>query len=306
MTLLAFQGSLELGLIYGLLALGIFLSFRILNVADLTVDSSFTSGAAVSALLTLAGHPYLGLLAGFAVGTLAGFVTAFLQTKLKIQPILAGILTMTGLYSINLVILGGSPNVSLLRSDTVFTPVAALAGGKYAKLLAVFVLAVLVCLLLSLFFKTKLGLSIRATGDNEDMVRASSINSNFTKTIGLMLANGLAALSGAVLCQYQSFVDVNMGTGMVVVGLASLIIGEIIFGKRGILRHAVAVVLGSCVYRIIIALVLQANLAAFYPKLISALIVTLAVSYPAVREKFQFARRRRRKPAAGKAEGKEE
>ena len=120
--------------------------------------------------------------------------------------------------------------------------------------------------MLSLFFKTKLGLSIRATGDNEDMVRASSINSNFTKTIGLMLANGLAALSGAVLCQYQSFVDVNMGTGMVVVGLASLIIGEIIFGKRGILRHAVAVVLGSCVYRIIIALVLQANLAALFPR----------------------------------------
>lgn len=306
MTLLAFQGSLELGLIYGLLALGIFLSFRILNVADLTVDSSFTSGAAVSALLTLAGHPYLGLLAGFAVGTLAGFITAFLQTKLKIQPILAGILTMTGLYSINLVILGGSPNVSLLRSDTVFTPAAALAGDKYARLLAVLVLAVLVCLLLSLFFKTKLGLSIRATGDNEDMVRASSINSDFTKTIGLMLANGLVALSGAVLCQYQSFVDVNMGTGMVIVGLASLIIGEIIFGKRGILRHVVAVVLGSCVYRIIIALVLQANLAAFYLKLISALIVTLAVSYPAVREKLQFARRRHKKPAAGKAAGKEE
>lgn len=306
MTLTAFQGALELGLIYGLLALGIFISFRILNVADLTVDSSFTTGGAVSALLTLAGHPYLGLLAGFTVGSLAGLITAFLQTKLKIQPILAGILTMTGLYSINLLIMGGSPNISLLGSDTVYTPVAALLGNDLSKLAAVFVLALLICILLPVFFKTQLGLSIRATGDNEDMVRASSINSDFTKTIGLMLSNGLVGLSGAALCQYQSFVDVNMGTGMVIVGLASLIIGEIIFGKRGILRHVVAVVLGSCVYRIIIALVLQANLSASYLKLISALIVTLAISYPAVREKFRFARRRHAKRPTGVSEEKGE
>ena len=272
MSLFAFQGAVELGLGYGLLAIGLYISYRIVNVADLTVDGSFTLGAAVSAVLTAAGHPVFGVLAAMVIGSLAGFATAFLQTKMKIQPILAGILTMTALYSVNLRIMG-KPNVPLLGADTIFTMMASVVGDKFSKLLTCLLIVLIIMAAVVLFFRTQLGLSIRATGDNEDMVRSSSINSDMTKTIGLCMANAIVALSGAVIAQMQMFADSSMGIGMVVIGLASIIIGEVIFGHSSVLRSVIAVTLGSVIYRIIIAEVLELGMPQGDLKLISSVIV---------------------------------
>lgn len=219
------MSALELGCIYALVALALFLSFRILNIADMTTDGAFTLGCAVSATIAVAGHPLLALPAAMAAGACAGFITAFLQTKLKIPSILAGIITNTGLYTVNLAVMGFSSNVSMVKADTMFSLVKPYLGSFY-KLIPAAVLTVAVGILLTLFLKTRLGLSIRATGDNPDMVRASSINTAFTVTVGLCLSNAMTALSGAVLAQYQKTADINLGTGMVIIGLASLIIGE--------------------------------------------------------------------------------
>lgn len=286
MSLFALQGASELGLIYGLMALGLFVSYRVLDIPDLTVDSSFTLGAAVSAMFSAAGHPLLGLLLAIAAGWMAGMLTAFLQTKLGIQPILAGILSMTALYSINLHVMGGKANVSLLGTPTIF-PAAAVPFGK----LGVALLFVLIAgVFLILFFRTPLGLCIRATGDNEAMVRTSSINTDQMKFIGLGLANALVGLSGGLLAQYQSFADLSMGIGMVVIGLASLIIGEVIFGRPNVWRNVIAVILGAIVYRVIIGFVLARGMSPNNLKLISAVIVTLAISYPLILEKYKLIR----------------
>ncbi|WP_312641773.1 ABC transporter permease subunit [Hydrogenoanaerobacterium sp.] len=293
MTFMALQGSVELGLIYAFMALGIFVSFRILNVPDLTVDGSFTLGASCSAVLTLAGYPFLGLLIGIAAGALAGLVTAFLQTKMKIQPILSGILTMTALYSVNLRIMQKRGNVSLLNIPTVFEPMKKLVGDQLAKLVLPLLLMVILISLLVLFFKTQLGMSIRATGDNEDMVRSSSINADFTKAVGLAIGNAIVGFAGALIAQYQQFSDINMGIGMVVIAMASLIIGEVLFGSRTLLQHVVAVTLGSIVYRIIIAMVLRANISQSDLKLISSVIVALALSFPVVKNKVVLSKMRK-------------
>ncbi len=283
MSLFALQGAVELGLIYALMSLGLFVSYRILDIPDLTVDSSFTLGAAVAAMLTVAGHPYLGLGLAVAAGTLAGCLTAFLQTKLQIQPILAGILSMTALYSINLHVMDGKAQVSMLKTASLYT----LSSGKFSKLLVSGAILLAVCLMLGFFFRTQLGLCIRATGDNEDMVRSSSINTERMKFIGLGLANALVALSGGMLAQYQNFADLSMGIGMVVIGLASLIIGEVIFGRPDIPRNILAVVLGSIIYRTIIAFVMARGMSPNDLKLISAAIVVLAISYPAILQKVR-------------------
>lgn len=281
-SMYALQGAVQLGLAYGLMAIGLFISYRIVNVADLTVDGSFTLGAAVCAMLTAAGHPVIGFLGAMTAGACAGFVTGFLQTKLHIQPILAGILVMTGLYSVNLHIMGGKPNVPLLGTKTVFTGAASLMGEETAKVVISLLFVVCVSILVIWFFKTQVGLTIRATGDNEDMVRSSSINSDITKMIGLGIANAIVSISGAVICQMQMFADANMGIGMVVIGLASIIIGEVLFGKSSIQRSVAAVVCGSIVYRIIIALVLEFGLPQSDLKLISSVIVIIAISYPII------------------------
>ena len=323
MNLMAWQGSIELGIIYGFMALGIFVSFRILNIPDLTVDGSFTLGASCSAIITLAGHPFLGLLAGALAGAIAGLITAFLQTKMKIQPILAGILTMTGLCSINLRIMQKRGNVSLLNIPTVFDPMKQVFGD-YAKLLFPLLLIAVVILAMTLFFKTQLGLSIRATGDNEDMVRSSSINADFTKTVGLSLGNAIVGLSGALIAQYQQFSDINMGIGMVVIAMASLIIGEVLlFLGRSLQWHIISVVIGSIFYRLIIMFVLNFNpadrlspylanaaegsfshhLLSFVIqygevstsdlKLISSIIVGLALSYPVIKDRMEIRKLRK-------------
>lgn len=292
-SLIALQGAVELGLGYGLVALGLYISYRILNVADLTVDGSFTLGASVSAVLAGAGHPCLGMILALAAGAGAGAVTAFLQTKMRIQPILAGILVMTGLYSVNFRVMGNKPNISLLGSQTIFTLGARYIDERFVKLILCLAIVAVSMALVTLFFKTQLGLSIRATGDNEDMVRSSSINSDMTKTIGLSMANAIVALSGAVIAQMQRFSDASMGIGMVVIGLASIIIGEVLFGRRGVGRSVVAVVCGSVVYRLIIALVLEMGLPQSDLKLISSVLVAIAISFPVVRKGCSLRRRRK-------------
>ena len=285
--------ALELGFIYALVAMALFLSFRILNIADMTTDGAFTLGCAVSATAAVAGHPFLGLPLAMLAGAAAGFVTAFLQTKLGVPSILAGIVTNTGLYTVNLAVMGFSSNVPMLKTQTVFTAVQALAGEGFPyKLVVAAVITVAVCALLIFFLGTRLGLSIRATGDNPDMVRASSINTAFTITVGLCIANAMTALSGAVLAQYQRSADFNLGTGMVVIGLASLIIGETLFSRGSMWTKALAAVAGSVIYRFIIALALRANVPSECLKLISAVIVALAIAAPALRDKAALNRRR--------------
>ena len=294
MSLDTFLSTLQLGLVYSVLALGLFLSFRILDTPDLTVDGSFVTGMAISAVLTLAGHPILGLAAAFAGGLGAGLVTGLLHTRLKIQPILAGILTMTALYSVNLMVMG-KPNINFFKEKTIFTAAEAMPGGFGSLLQAAAITAVL-CVLLVLFLRTQLGLSLRATGDNRDMVSASSINPAFTTTVGLCLSNAVVALSGALIAQYQKFADNTLGTGMVVIGLASLIIGEVLFGRGGphaLAKGVLAATVGAVVYRIIVAAAIAVNIDAKNMKLVSALIVAAAISYPAIRDKVLFYRKRR-------------
>ena len=240
----------------------------------MTTDGAFTLGCAVSATVAVAGHPFLAIPAAMAAGAAAGYITAFLQTKMRIPSILAGIITNTGLYTVNLAVMGFSSNVSLLKADTVFTALKPLLGTYYRLVPA----AVLV-----LFLRTRLGLSIRATGDNPDMVRASSINTAFTVTVGLCISNALTALSGAILAQYQKTADINLGTGMVIIGLASLIIGETLTRKGSVGLKAFGAVLGSILYRFIIALALRLDLPSECLKLISAVIVALAIGLPALR-----------------------
>ena len=277
------MSALELGCIYALVALALFLSFRVLNIADMTTDGSFTLGCAVSATVAVAGHPVLALPAAMLAGAAAGYVTAALQTKFRIPSILAGIITNTGLYTVNLAVMGFSSNVNMLKTDTIFSLLKPLLGSGY-KLIPAFAITALAGVVLTLFLKTRLGLSIRATGDNADMVRASSINTGFTITIGLMIANSLTGLSGAVLAQYQKTADINLGTGMVIIGLASLIIGETLLPGGKLWRKVLGAVLGSVLYRFIIALALRLDLPSECLKLISAVIVALAIGLPALKE----------------------
>ena len=282
--------ALELGCIYALVALALYLSYRTLNIADMTTDGAFTLGCAVSATVAVAGHPVLAIPAAMLAGALAGFITAFLQTKLRIPSILAGIITNTGLYTVNLAVMGFSSNVSMLKAQTIFVPLKPILGAYY-RLVPSALLAALAAILLILFLRTRLGLSIRATGDNPDMVRASSINTAFTITVGLCIANSLTALSGAVLAQYQKTADINLGTGMVIVGLASLIIGEALLPKGKLWLKAAGAILGSIVYRFIIAVALRLDLPSECLKLISAVIVALAIGLPALRSEKKGAKK---------------
>ena len=292
------QTALELGFQYALVAMALFLSYRVLDIADLTTDGCFVLGCAVSVTLTAAGHPFLAIPAAMLAGACAGFVTAFLQTKLGVPSILAGIVTNTGLYTVNLMAMGWKANQSLLKQDTIFTlfrdwnPIL-LSGG----------ITVLAGVLLVAFLGTRLGLSIRATGDNRDMVRSSSINPNFTITIGLCVANALTGLSGAVVGQAQKTADINSGTGIVVIGLACLIIGETIVGRGAMFRGAIAVVAGSILYRLVYALVLYTKVVPVdCLKLVTALVVALAIAAPSIRQWWAFQTRKRRALAGRKGE----
>lgn len=292
--LLITQTALELGFLYALVAMALFLSYRILDIADLTTDGCFVLGAAVSVTMAAAGHPILAIPAAMLAGACAGFITAFLQTRLGVPSILAGIVTNTGLYTVNLMAMGWKSNQSLLGVDTIFTLLRdAGIGGQFYELLLAAVVTVLAGVILRLFLGTRLGLSIRATGDNRDMVRSSSVNPTFTVTVGLCIANALTALSGAMVGQYQKTVDINSGTGIVVIGLACLIIGETVLGRRSVTKGIIAVILGSIIYRFIYAVVFYTKIVPVEClKLLTAVIVGLAIAAPTLKKWIGFQRRK--------------
>lgn len=278
MSLTIILKAIELGLIFSILSLGVYISFRVLNVPDLTVDGSFATGCAVCAVMTIAGHPYLGLLLAFVAGGLCGMVTAFLQTKMHMQPLLAGILTMVALYSINLRIMSGAPNISLFSINTLFTLID-------SELLILLIFSLVIGFVLFGFFKTNLGLMLRAAGDNEVMVRSSSINVDRMKFIGMALSNGIVALSGALLAQYQNFADITSGTGMMVLGLAGIIIGEAILRKRTIGFGIASAIIGACIYRLLYQFALQFGIPATDMNLMSAILVAITISLPYLKRK---------------------
>ena len=287
------QTALELGFLYALVAMALFLSYRTLDIADMTTDGCFVLGAAVSVTLAAAGHPFLAIPAAMAAGACAGYVTAFLQTRLGVPSILAGIVTNTGLYTVNLMAMGWKSNASLLGVDTIFSLLkkTQLFGDWYELVIAVGI-TLLAAVLLRLFLATRLGLSIRATGDNRDMVRASSLNPAFTVSVGLAISNALTALSGAIVGQYQKTVDVNSGTGIVVIGLACLIIGETVLGRRSVTKGILAAIVGSVIYRFIYAIVFYTHIVPVdCLKLLTAAIVALAISAPTIKKWISLKRR---------------
>ena len=290
------QTALELGLICSLTVLALFLSYSMLNVCDLSTDSCFTLGAAVGAMAAIAGHPYLAILAAMGAGALSGFITALLQTKMGIDSLLAGIIVNTGLYSINIAVMGGSSLLNMNKTETVFTKARALLQDTFLaeqyKLLVAAIAVIAVIVFLVLFLHTRLGLAIRATGDNPDMVRSSSINPTFTTIVGLCVANAFTGLSGCLLAQSQKSVSIDIGTGMVTIALASLLIGGVIMGKGGIFTRAVGVVLGSVLFRLVYTIALRFDMPAFMLKLISSIIVVLAISIPYLKKQMPMIKRR--------------
>ena len=269
-------GALELGGIFAILSLGLYISYKVLNLPDLTVDGSFALGCAVSGMFTINSMPYVGLIGSFVIGAAAGVVTGLLITKFKIMPLLSGILTMTGLYSINLAIMNDTPNLSLFGNNTIFSSFTAF--DPYGKIILIYLIVIVICVILDFFLRTQLGLSLRACGDNEDMVRASSIDTDKMKILGLALANGLVAMSGAVFAQHQSFADISSGTGMMVIGLASIIVGTTFIKKEKIIFQLVAVVFGAIFYRAVLTVALQLGLPSGYLKLLSAVLVIVAIA----------------------------
>lgn len=284
--------ALELGFIYALVALALFLSYSILNIADLSTDGCFTLGCAVGAQVAIMGHPILALFAAMLAGVCSGYIMAFLQTKLGVESILAGIIVNTGLYTINLAVMGFSSNLSLFKCETVYSLCKDLFGSTWYKLVVSIIIVVIACAVLAWFLGTRIGLSIRATGDNSDMVRASSINPGFTITVGLCISGSLTALSGCLIGQYQKSCDINLGTGMVTIALASLIIGETLIGKSSVFRRIAGVIVGSCLYRFAIAIALRLHIPAECLKLVSAVIVAVAIASPYLKQQIAFQKKK--------------
>ena len=290
------QTALELGLICSLTVLALFLSYTMLNVCDLSTDGCFTLGAAVGAAVALAGHPWLSLGAAMIAGICSGFIVAILQTRMGVNSLLAGIIVNTALYSINIAVMGGSSLLNLNKTDTVFSLLkSALSGTPFAggyKLIVSGAAVLLALVFITLFLRTRLGLAIRATGNNPDMVRSSSVNPAFTTTVGLCAANALTGLSGCLMAQSQKAVDINLGTGMVTIALASLLIGGTVMGRGGVFKRAVGVVLGSVIFRLVYTVALRLNMPAFMLKLVSSVIVVLAISIPYLKTRLPMLRRR--------------
>ena len=282
-VLLAMQGALSQGVLWGLMALGVYITYRILDIADLTVDGSFATGGAVCAVCVVNGvDPILALLLATIAGAVAGFVTGFLHTKCEIPAILAGILTQIGLYSINLRIMGRS-NTPLLKSETLFKNISEMTGlsSTWTALIIGIIVSVVIVAILDWYFGTEIGSAIRATGNNEQMVRALGVNTSVTKILGLMIGNALISLSGALVTQSQGYADIKMGIGAIVIGLASIVIGEVIFGQKGNFAFRLtSIIVGSIIYRIIVAIVLQMGMNTDDLKLLTAILVAIALSVP--------------------------
>lgn len=280
------------GLLWALLAIGVYITFRVLDIADLTVEGSFPLGAAVAAtLLTAGAHPVTAIIAAAIAGMLSGVVTGFLCTKLKIPALLAGILTMIALYSVNLRIMGKA-NLPLLSTDTIFSIFTIGSMDKATTTLAIGAIIVFIVAVINYwFFGTELGAAVRATGYNPHMIRANGINTDIMVVLGLLLSNGLVAISGALVAQSNGFADVGMGVGTIVIGLASVIIGEVLFGTRSFKNCLISVILGSIVYRAVIALVLQMGMPPNDLKLFTAILVALALSMPLIQSRYHAFKR---------------
>lgn len=304
MNIAALLNSIEMGMIFAIMALGVYITFRVLNFPDLTVDGSFVTGAAVTAVLLVNGvSPIMSSLVSLIAGFIAGLCTGILHTKGKINPLLSGILMMIALYSINLRIMGSTldgdvsrPNIPLLNTDTLITQfdafVANVGLGTYGLLICLALITLFFKIFTDYFLKTEIGLALRATGDNQQMIRSFSANTDGMIILGVAISNAFVAFSGSLLAQYHEFADVNMGTGMIVVGLASIIIGETLFGKKTIFRTTLAVVFGAILYRIIISLALSSGiLDASDQKLITAVLVILALVVPHMTERYKVQKR---------------
>lgn len=279
------MGAVTYGILWAVMALGVFMTYRVLNYSDLTVEGSYTTGASVGAILISMGvNPFLAALLAFMAGCAAGFVTSLLHNKLKIPGLLAGILSMTGLWSINLHIMGKA-NIALLKESTIFTIFENAFG--LSRTMSVFVCGLIIVAaltaLLWAFLNTEIGYALRATGNNEVMIRSLGVNTATTKAIGLILCNGLVALAGCLIAQYQKFADISMGTGVIVIGLASVIIGEVLIGRRSVLANIIAVVIGAVIYRFIVALVLWLGLPPNDLKLFTAIIVAICLALPYIK-----------------------
>ncbi|MBQ0027773.1 MAG: ABC transporter permease [Lachnospiraceae bacterium] len=289
------QTALELGLISSLTVLALFLSYTMLNVCDLSTDGCFTLGAAVGAMVAISGHPFLSIFAAMLAGILSGFITALLQTRMGIDSLLAGIIVNTGLYSVNIAVMGNSSLLNMNKTTTLFTIMqnklkGTFLSGQY-KLVVVGIAVILVIAFQVLFLRTRLGLAIRATGNNPDMVRSSSINPAFTITVGLCISNSFTALSGCLLGQAQKSVNIDIGSGMVTIALASLLIGRAFMGKGGLLFKAIGVVLGSFVFRLVYTIALRFNMPAYMLKLVSSIIVIIAISAPYIKSRMPLIKR---------------
>jgi len=299
------QTALELGLICSLTVLALFLSYSMLGVCDLSTDGCFTLGAAVGGAVALAGHPWLAVPAAMGAGACSGFVTAFLQTRMGVDSLLAGIIVNTGLYSINIAVMSGAAQLNLFKADTVFTIAKDfLAGTPFAgqyELLVALIAVVLVVVFLVVFLNTRLGLAIRATGDNPDMVRSSSINPVFTTTVGLCVANAFTGLSGCLLAQSQKSAEINIGTGMLTVALASLLIGRTLIPRGSVALRAVGMVLGAFIFRLVYAIALRFNMPAYMLKLVSSVIVVFAIFLPYLKRQLPEAKRRLSAVKGGKS-----
>ena len=276
------------GLLWSILALGVFLTYRVLDIADLTVEGSYPLGAAVAiSYIAGGGSPIVAIILAFVAAAIAGAVTALLHTKLQSPALLAGILTMIGLYSINLRVMGGRSNISILRMDNIYTFFENFGLDKNTSVLVCgLAFVVVIIAFLYWFFGTEIGAAIRATGSNKQMIRAQGINTDITTIICLMLGNGLIGIAGALIGQSQSFADAGMGTGIIVIGLASIIIGEVLFGTRNFMNWLLAIVGGSIAYRFVVAIVLQLGFNQNDMKLLTAIIVALALAMPLIKAKI--------------------
>lgn len=290
MNMTIIMGALESGCIFAILSLGIYITFHVLNFPDLSVDGTFSLGCVISSIFTLHGHPLLGIFAAMIAGSLAGFTTGFLHTKIKVHYILAGILTMTALYSINLRIGDGQPYLSLFQETTIFslfdtllTHLSLAVLFPYSKFILLILILLSSALFLSIFFKTQTGLAIRATGDNETMVKASSINTDAMKLCALALANALVAFSASLFAQYQQFYDITQGIGMMVIGLSGIIIGEAILGNHTMKRSFIALMIGSFLYRLLLTYALSLGMNPNDWKLVSAIFVGIIISLPTIK-----------------------
>lgn len=290
------QTALELGLISSLTVLALFLSYSMLNVCDLSTDGCFTLGAAVGAAVAISGHPYLSIPAAMIAGMASGLITAFLQTKMGIDSLLAGIIVNTALYSINIAVMGNKSLLNMNKTDTVFTKVKDLFEGSFLekqyKIIVAVIVVAAVIVFLSMFLRTRLGLAIRATGNNPDMVRSSSINPAVMTIIGLCLSGSLTALSGCMLAQSQKSMNIDIGSGMVTIALASLLIGNAFTGKGNITVRAVGAVLGAFIFRLVYTVALRFNMPAYMLKLVSSVIVIIAISAPYLKTKIPMLKRR--------------